>query len=235
MPGTLWQAPMETIILRVPYFLDFSAPLVVLLWLAAIVLALSLHEFCHALAATSLGDQTARLAGRLSLNPLVHVDPLGMVMAVVAGFGWAKPVPFNPYNLRVQQWGPTLVAFAGPISNFLQAAVAGIAIRLAWGAGVPESNLLMIFLGYYFLINVGLFFFNLIPIPPLDGSKFLLDLLSGPQHARTRFFLETRGPFLLLLVLSLQYLIGISVFGILFSLVYRYVFFPLFGVVVQVL
>lgn len=226
---------METIVLPVPYYLDFAAPLAIVLWLAAIVLALSLHEFSHALAATALGDQTARLAGRLSLNPAVHVDPLGMVMAVVAGFGWARPVPFNPYNLRVQQWGPTLVAVAGPLSNFLQAAVAALAIRLAVGAGLPESNLLLVFLGYYFLINVGLFFFNLLPIPPLDGSKFLLDLLSGPQHARARFFLETRGPFILLLVLSLQYLIGISVFGILFSLVYRYVFFPLFGVVVQVL
>lgn len=226
---------METIFLRLPYYLDFTAPLAIVLWLAAIVLALSLHEFCHAFAATLLGDNTARLAGRLSLNPMVHVDPLGMVMAVVAGFGWARPVPFNPYNLRVQQWGPTLVAVAGPVSNFLQAAVAGVAIRLANSAGIPESNLLMIFLGYYFLINVGLFFFNLLPIPPLDGSKFLLDLLSGPQHVRTRFFLETRGPFILLMVLSLQYLIGISIFGILFSLVYQYIFFPLFGVVVQVL
>lgn len=226
---------METLILRVPYFLDFTAPLAILLWLGAIVLALSLHEFAHALAATALGDQTAKNAGRLSLNPLVHVDPLGMIMAVVAGFGWARPVPFNPYNLRIQQWGPTLVAGAGPLSNFLQAAVAALAIRLAAGAGLPDANLLNVFLGYYFLINVGLFFFNLIPIPPLDGSKFLLDLLSGPQHARTRFFLETRGPFILLFVLALQYLIGISIFGILFTLVYQYVFFPLFRIIVQVL
>ncbi len=226
---------MPTLVLNLPYYLDFTAPLVLVLWLAAIVLALSVHEFCHALAATLLGDPTARQAGRLSLNPLAHVDPLGLIMAVVAGFGWAKPVPFNPYNLRVQKWGPTLVAVAGPVSNFLQAAVAALGIRLATAAGLPDTNLLVIFLGYYFLINVGLFFFNLIPVPPLDGSKFLLDLLAGPQHARTRFLLETRGPLILLLILSLQYLVSISVFGFLFMLVYNYVFFPLFGIIVQVL
>lgn len=226
---------METIVLPVPYYLDFSRPLIVVLWLAAIVLALSIHEFFHAFTATMLGDDTARRAGRLSLNPAVHVDPLGMLLAVVAGFGWARPVPFNPYNLKVRKWGPSLVAGAGPFANFLQAAVAALGIRLAVGAGLPESNLLLMFLGYYFLINVGLFFFNLLPIPPLDGSKFLLDLLDGPQHARTRFFLETRGPLILLLILSLQYLVGIPVFGILFTLVYRYVFFPLFGIVIQLL
>lgn len=224
---------MTPIFLSLPDYLDFSHPLTVVLWLAAIVLALSLHEFSHALTATVLGDNTARAEGRLSLNPLVHIDPMGLLLAVVAGFGWAKPVPFNPYNLRVQKWGPTLVAFAGPISNFLQAAIAAVGIRLAVSSGFSAESLLVQFLGYYFFINIGLCFFNLLPIPPLDGSKLLLDALAAPQYARARFLIETQGPMVLIGIMALQYLVNISIFGALFAFFFRFVFFPIFGIVVN--
>ncbi len=211
----------------VPNYLDFTQPFTILLWLAAIVLALSLHEFAHALMATLLGDGTAKSEGRLSLNPMVHVDPMGLLLAVVAGFGWAKPVPFNPHNLRVKKWGPTLVALSGPLSNFIQATVAAFALRATLASGFPMESPLIAFLGYYFLINTGLCLFNLLPLPPLDGSKLLLDALSAPQHAAKRLFLETRGPLILIGIMMLQVLFGISIFGIFFSTLYRLIFFPL--------
>lgn len=221
---------MPPLFLSLPYYLDLSHPFTLVLWLAAIIVALSLHEFCHAAAATALGDHTAESEGRLTVNPLVHIDPLGLLMSVMAGFGWARPVPFNPYNLRVQKWGPTLVAVAGPLSNFAQAAIAAVVLHVAVNAGFDATSPLVAFFGYYFFINIALCFFNLIPIPPLDGSKFLLDLLQGPQYQRARFLLETQGPMLLIGIVALQYIIGISVFGALFSIFFRFVFFPLFGV-----
>ena len=225
---------MPLLEIAVPDYLNFSQPFTILLWLVAIVLALSLHEFCHALSATVLGDATAKNEGRLSLNPLVHIDPMGLLLAVVAGFGWAKPVPFNPYNLRVQKWGPTLVALSGPLSNFAQATLAAFVLRILIGMGYPMESPLVIFLGYYFLINTGLCLFNLLPLPPLDGSKLLLDALSGPQHTAKRIFLETRGPLILLGIMMLQVLFGISIFGTFFSVLYRLIFLPLLRIDVGV-
>jgi Zn-dependent protease len=181
----------------------FSNPLEGLAWILAFVAALTFHEFCHGLAAKLQGDDTAERAGRLTLNPLAHIDPLGFLLVLVAGFGWAKPVPYNPYNLRNQKWGPVLVAAAGPLANLALFIVAGLTYRLLMFAGVPvEGSTVGIFIGALMQVNVVLFAFNLIPLPPLDGSKFLLLALQGPQYARTRFWIETRGPMTLLLLVA---------------------------------
>jgi len=149
----------------------------------ALILSIILHEMAHGFAADWLGDPTARLSGRLSPNPLVHIDPVGSVLIPAllfltnAGFlfGWAKPVPYNPYNLKNQRWGEALVAAAGPLTNLGLAAIFALLIRTAMPLGLSAS-----FIGlasYIVYINILLALFNLIPIPPLDGSKILEAIL----------------------------------------------------------
>lgn len=196
----------------------FSSPLLFLIGLIAFLASLSFHEFAHALAGTLQGDDTAKRMGRLTLNPIAHVDPIGLLALISVGFGWGRPVPFNPYNLRNQKWGPSIVAAAGPSANVALMLVSGLLLRLLAGR-LPGDNALVYFLGALVFINAILFLFNLIPIPPLDGSKFLLAALDSPRHARTRFLLETRGPLILLfLILFDSLFFGDLVFGNLFRL-----------------
>jgi Zn-dependent protease len=195
----------------------FSDPLLFLVAAVAILASLSFHEFCHAAMALYLGDDTAHRSGRLTLNPLAHVDMLGLAAILTIGFGWGKPVPFNPYNLRNQKWGPVLVAFAGPLSNLVLFTITALTLRLL-APSLSSGNALTTFLIVMAQFNAALFLFNLIPIPPLDGSKFLLSALDGPQHARTRFLLETRGPmYLLVLILADTFLLNGAIFGALFG------------------
>lgn len=146
-----------------------------------LLLALPLHEFAHAATAVALGDDTPRLMGRLTLNPLAHLDPVGSLLILISGFGWAKPVMWNPRNITVsRRWGAILVAVAGPLTN-LALAIVAFAI-LGWaGAAVASSPVLVRFLYGFATINVALAVFNLIPIPPLDGSHVLFSLLPGDQ------------------------------------------------------
>ncbi|MBI4139167.1 site-2 protease family protein [Candidatus Uhrbacteria bacterium] len=200
------------------FSLLFEQPVVFILWIVAILLALSFHEFSHALAGRLLGDHTAERLGRLTLNPAAHVDPLGILALVVAGFGWGKPVPFNTYNLKNQKWGPVMIAFAGPTMNVLLAVTFGLILRVLLPV-LGEGNLLVQALFFLVFINLALFLFNLIPIPPLDGSKLLLALLSSPQHARARTFLETRGPLLLIGLIIFDNLFDLGIFGFLSSII----------------
>ena len=171
------------------------------------------HEFSHALVADRLGDHTARHLGRLSLDPRVHFDPLGggllVLSAVVGGMfiGWAKPTPVNPSNLEGGHRGEAMVAAAGPVSNLIMAALVAIAVRMTTAfnlldpsAGQPELMLWYI-LNYLVLINVFLFVFNLLPIPPLDGYKVLLGAVSPRTAWQIRQY-EQYG-FLLIVVLFL--------------------------------
>jgi Zn-dependent protease len=145
--------------------------------LVALVLALTLHEFAHALVGDALGDTTARREGRLTLNPAAHIDPfmtlLLPLMLILIGspvvFGAAKPVPFNPWALRYGRWGAALVAAAGPATNFFIAAFFALWLRFAPGINVTTYQ----FLGSIIAVNVAFFVFNLIPFPPLDGSRIL--------------------------------------------------------------
>src|SRR5438093_4697710 len=143
-----------------------------------LLVAFPIHEFSHALAAYRLGDGTAKLMGRLTLDPRAHFDPTGGVLLAISvlfvgfGFGWAKPTPYNPMNLRYGRWGEAIVSAAGPVSNFVLA-VAG-AIPLRWIAfSQMDVPYLETFLFFFVQINLVLMIFNLIPIPPLDGSKVL--------------------------------------------------------------
>ncbi len=144
----------------------------------AILLALTLHELSHAAVAYKLGDRTARDQGRLTLNPLAHLDLLGTIMLLTGLFGWAKPVPVNPYNLGNPKRDLMLISVAGPLSNIIQALCCGFIIRAITAfaptaAEVSTVGYLLTFLSWAFMINCGLAFFNLLPFYPLDGSKIL--------------------------------------------------------------
>ncbi len=151
--------------------------------LVILILSIVLHEVAHGYAANWLGDPTARLAGRLSPNPLLHIDPIGSVLIPAALFimhapflfGWAKPVPYNPYNLRNQKWGEAFVAAAGPLTNLALAVVFAVGIRFSGALGLSQTFIDM--LGYIVFINLLLAFFNAIPFPPLDGSKIITPFL----------------------------------------------------------
>ncbi len=203
----------------------FTDPLVFIAWLCAIVIALTFHEFSHALAAYLLGDHTAKSMGRLTLNPLSHISGLGMAVLLIAGFGWGKPVPFNPYNFGNYRRDSVLVAMAGPFSNLILATLGGLALRLIVFQGLlPAENLLIQFLHILVIINVILMVFNLIPLPPLDGSKFLFALLNSSKYSHIALFLETKGPFILLFLLILDNFAGVNIFGHLFQWVIDFVY-----------
>jgi Zn-dependent protease len=159
-----------------------------------IVVAIALHEFGHALAADLQGDPTPRLAGRLTINPLAHLDPVGTFCLVIAGFGWGKPVSFSLRNLRYKRAGAAIVAIAGPTMNILLAIV-GAAFLARTTPGTYTSRFAFTLLS----LNVLLAIFNLIPIPPLDGSR-LLTLFLPPSRQQIIFFLDKWG-FLLLLAI----------------------------------
>lgn len=197
----------------------FAQPILGVVYLAAIIVAITVHEFSHALAGKLEGDETAESLGRLTLNPIAHLDPWGFVFMVIAGFGWGRPVPFNPYRLKHRRFGPALVSIAGPISNIICALVFGLIYKvLLQSIALPDNNYLMIFLGALIIINAVLAVFNLIPIPPLDGSKLLFALL--PQTKGTlqfRMFMEHYGMFLLIGIILLDTVTGISVLSRLFG------------------
>ncbi|MFA4859000.1 MAG: site-2 protease family protein [Candidatus Margulisiibacteriota bacterium] len=172
-----------------------------------ILIVIAVHEFAHAKVADVLGDPTARYAGRLTLNPIKHLDPIGFLMLLVAGFGWATPVPVNPYNFANPRRGILYVSLAGPLSNFFCAWVVGTILRLVPAAvwwGLPAHfYFLKMALDYFVWISLALGVFNLIPVPPLDGFKILENLL--PPSAYHIAENLNRYGFLLLIVVILGF------------------------------
>jgi Zn-dependent protease len=189
------------------------------------LVGLAFHEFCHAFVANNLGDPTPRRFGRLTLNPKAHLDPVGSLLILFVGFGWARPVPVNPYNTRNPRQSMVLIAAAGPLSNLAMAGLAGIPIKLGvvpffhpfinpslarpaaevW-TDSPE-NLIGLFLGTIVLLNVLLAVFNFVPIAPLDGFRVVNGLLP-PDLGREFSKLEAWGPGILLLLFFMPFLSG---------------------------
>ena len=183
---------------------DFGSLRDILLRVAAVFLCLTIHETCHGLAAYALGDPTAKRAHRLSLNPLRHIDWLGLLMMVVAGFGWAKPVPVNPNYFKKPKQGMAITALAGPVSNLLLAILLlliarGVYIRAALTGSFSATW--FAFLLDTASLSVGLGLFNLVPIPPLDGSKVLAVLLPDRAYDWLMHY-ERFGMLVLVMVIS---------------------------------
>ncbi len=180
------------------------------LWLSVLILSIIAHEVAHGYAADSLGDPTARLAGRLTLNPIPHIDLMGSIaipaLLVLSGspifFGWAKPVPYNPYNLRNQRWGETFVALAGSATNILLACVFGLIVRFGASFGLGATALS--FAMTISFINLFLGLFNLVPIPPLDGFTALRSALPWSLSSKLEHLernIRSMGVFSLILFL----------------------------------
>jgi Zn-dependent protease len=205
-----------------------ASPELIIVLAIILLVAFPFHEFSHALAAYRLGDGTAKLFGRLTLNPIVHFDPVGGLALIITGlFGWAKPTPVNPYNLRGGRTSEAIVAAAGPVSNLVLAVAAAIPLRyiLATKADVPFEIAVILLL--FIEINVGLFLFNLIPIPPLDGSKVLFAFLNPRLVYQYRPVLEQYG-FLLIILAILP--LGPS--GSILSGIYEAIATPLIGLLI---
>ncbi len=217
------------------YLTRFDDPALVLIVAGALATALlvgiGFHEFSHAYVADSLGDTTPRRFGRVTLNPLAHLDPLGTLLMVFIGFGWGKPVPVNPYATRNPRQALWMTALAGPFSNFVAAALSGLAIRLElvpWispfnfftidflsEAGFTAKEYAGLYLSSITLFSVLLGVFNLIPVAPLDGFKVVAGLL--PRHLAREFAqLEPYGPIILMLLLLSGFLTG-GQFNLLFE------------------
>ncbi len=197
--------------------------------IAILLFSVVIHEVSHGYAALALGDRTAKQAGRLTLNPIPHLDPFGSLLLpalslLIGGFvfGWAKPVPYNPYNLKNQKWGPALVGAAGPAANISLALIFGLTLRflpdLANGLGGSFLINFATIVSIIVFLNLLLAVFNLIPIPPLDGSKVLFAVM--PYEWRgLQMFLEQYGFFLLLLFIFFFFRWLIPVVFFLFRLI----------------
>jgi Zn-dependent protease len=207
--------------------MPFSGDLQVLLVKALVVvvmlaIAFPIHEFAHALAAYRLGDGTAKLMGRLTLDPRAHFDQMGGLLLAVTvmltnfGFGWAKPTPYNPRNLQGGRWGEAIVAAAGPISNLVLAIAGAIPLRYINATGM-DAGLVYPFLSFFVTINLVLMVFNLIPIPPLDGSKVLFAFLNPRTAWQVRPVLEQYGFLILIAAMFLPIFGGQTLIGIVFS------------------
>jgi Zn-dependent protease len=197
-----------------------------------LLVAFPIHEFSHALAAYRLGDSTARLFGRLTLNPVAHFDPVGGTMLAISmllgiGIGWAKPTPVNPRNLRYGQWGEAIVAAAGPFSNLVLAIAGAIPLRYVELSGMNLPFLEDV-LSLFVFINLVLMIFNFVPIPPLDGSKVLFAFMDPQTAWRVRPVLEQYGFF----ILAIAVFFPIAGGRTLISLVFGAILQPLFTLLV---
>ena len=163
----------------------------------ALLFAISIHEYAHAQCADSMGDSTARNMGRLTFNPMAHLDPIGAILLVLAGFGWAKGVPINSNNFRNRKEGMLKVAFAGPAANLFLCFLAAFMMALLNKLGIMSESLYK-FLLWMQLYNVWFAIFNLLPIPPLDGSKILSELLPPKQAWQFEEFIGRYGFYILI-------------------------------------
>lgn len=193
-------------------------PLIAIAFIAGLVFAITIHEASHAYLAYRLGDPTAKLAGRLTLNPASHLDPIGTLALLLVGFGWGKPTPFDPFNLRNIKRDSALISVAGAFSNFLLAILLAIPYLIAYFTG----NLNLTLVGFYQIISIVIWLnlilgvFNLIPVAPLDGFKVLAGLL--PRDWYHDFMQTERYGIFILLLLLISGFVGRILFPIVSSL-----------------
>lgn len=174
----------------------FSNPILFLVWAIGLVLAISIHEYAHAVAADRLGDPTPRSQGRLTLDPRAHLDTLGTLALLFLGFGWGKPVQFDPYNLRNPRRDSALIAIAGPVSNLIFATILSLLVHF-----LPGIDLLSSVFSILIMMNITLAIFNLVPIFPLDGEKILGGFLPSDLYREFAGIMNQYGTIILILML----------------------------------
>jgi Zn-dependent protease len=170
-------------------------PFIFFVWALSLVIAVTIHEFAHAFVTDKLGDPTPSLQGRVTLNPIAHLDPVGTIMLLLFRFGWGKPVPFDPFNLRHPKRDSALIALAGPAANIILAIILSLTVKLT------GSPLLALISTPIIIININLAIFNLLPIPPLDGSKVIYGLLPINWADEYNDFMKSYGSILLILLI----------------------------------
>lgn len=189
--------------------------------LPGLIIALVIHEYAHAKAADVMGDFTPRMTGRLTLNPMAHIDPIGLIMLLVVRFGWAKPVMINARNFRNWRQGELLVALAGPVANLLVAFISLLAMAVLFELGMFSEGVRLV-LSMMVLFNINFAIFNMLPLPPLDGSKVLMVLLPGrlayklmslERYSFIILIFLMMTPFLTMILIPLQRLV-LSVFNL---------------------
>ena len=195
----------------------FEQPMIFVAWLIAIIFSLTIHEFAHALAATLQGDPTSKSMGRLTLNPIAHIDVIGFLSLLLVGFGWGKPVPVNPIYFKDGKKGDILVSLAGPLANLIAIIFFGIVIRIIASLNIVEpGNLMIQFLFFIVMINIVLMVFNLIPLPPLDGSHVLFHLLPS-KFNEFKHNLSKNGHWYLLMFIFADRFLNLGILSNLFS------------------
>lgn len=192
----------------------FNNPVSFVIWLFALLVAITVHEYSHAYAADRLGDPTPRLAGRLTLNPFAHLDPIGTLMLILVRLGWGKPVPVDPFNLLHPRRDMALISFSGGLANIILATILALFLRLTYISGFvfPFAFLLEAIVRPIIILNILLAIFNLIPIHPLDGGKVLIGLLPPDLAQKWDLILSQYG--LLILIFLIFPWFGISLISI---------------------
>jgi Zn-dependent protease len=189
--------------------------------LVALIIAIDVHEFSHARAALALGDPTAKLSGRLTLNPVAHLDQVGTLMLLLFGFGWGKPVPINPVQMRKGRFGVALVSLAGPLSNLVMAVLVGLMLR--FNIINPNAQIYQL-VNIFVQLNIGLMLFNLLPLGPLDGYKIALGLLP-PKYAYRLTQIGSSGQMMIIWLL-----VAVLIFPHIFNLVLQLFYSLVVGV-----
>ena len=194
--------------------------------LPGLVIALVIHEYAHAKAADVMGDFTPRMTGRLTLNPMAHIDPIGLIMLLVVRFGWAKPVMINARNFRNWRQGELLVAAAGPVANLIVAFISLLAMAVLFKLGMFSEGVRLV-LSMMVLFNINFAIFNMLPLPPLDGSKILMVLLPGrlayklmslERYSFIILIFLMMTPFLTMILIPLQRLV-LTVFNLIIGVI----------------